>query len=714
VNRKERRRAAKTEGSAASAAVALDPRGLLREAMAAHQAGRLNEAEALYRRLLAARPEEPDALHFLGVIEHQRGRSEAAIELIERAIALDGRVAGYHSNLGEAYRALGRNEEAIRHYRRALALQPGSLAARFGLGTALLDQREYGAAAAELEPVVRADPTDFQARVNLGNALMELDRMEEAISHYRAAIRAAPDYAEAYVNLGTALIVQGDLREAITILAEATTRGPQLAEAHFQLGRVLQMVERYEDATATLLRAHALKPKSVDAPLLLGQVLSTKHQGEEAIRWYERAAALAPQSIEPLIGTGIAYLDMNRFEDALRFFEKALEREPGNARVHFNIGLGLQRQGRFEEAMRAHEKAIELDPACAPAHFHLALSRKHDSVDDKVRAIERALAIPGLDEEQKAGLHFALAKAYDDIGDYDAAFGQYRAGNEIRKARVIFKPEDFALYVDRVIASFPKLLFERLGPIGSPSALPAFVLGMPRSGTTLVEQILSSHPDVFGAGELDYMRQVSLALPPALGTERPFPECVALLDRATAQRLAEEHVARLQALAPAALRVTDKLPNNFQRLGLIALLFPNARIFHCRRDPIDTCLSCYFQEFAHGQPYSFDLRHLGLFYRDYERLMAHWRVVLPAAPLEVPYEALVANQESWSRRLVAHMGLPWDERCLAFHRIERQVHTASFWQVRQPIYASSIGRWRHYAKHLGPLIDALGVAAEAG
>jgi tetratricopeptide (TPR) repeat protein len=719
VNRKERRAAKTSDVRPAGArapgggASPLDPRALLRVALAAHQGGRLDEAEALYRRLLLAQPEEPDALHFLGVIAHQRGNPAEAIELISRAIARESGVAGYHSNLGEAHRALGQNEEAIRHYRRALALQPGALATRFGLGTALLDRGEPAAAAAEFEQVVRAEPRDAQARVNLANALLALDRREEAIQHYRAAIRAAPDYTEAAINLASVLIDEGALREAITLLADAVARRPDLAEAHYELGRALKLAERYEDATAELERAFALKPERAATPLLLAQILSAKHQNEEAIPWFERAAALAPDSIEPLIGRGLACLDMDRFEEALAWFEKALERQPASADAHFNIGLALQRQGRFEEAMGWHEKAIALDPACAPAHFHLALNRKHESVDDKVRGIERALAVPGLSYEQKAGLHFALAKAYDDIGDYDAAFAQYRAGNEERKRSVLFKPEDFTRYVDRMIAAFPKSLFARLAPVGSPSELPAFVLGMPRSGTTLVEQILASHPLVFGAGELDFMRQMTLALAPAIGTDRPFPECIALLEPPLAAKLASEHVVRLQALAPEALRVTDKLPNNFQRLGLIALLFPNARIFHCRRDPLDTCLSCYFQEFAHGQPFSFDLGFLGRFYRDYERLMAHWRTVLPTPPLDVPYEALVADQEGWSRRLVAHIGLDWDERCLAFHRAERQVHTASFWQVRQPIYSSSIGRWRHYAKHLGPLFEALGLDATA-
>jgi len=260
-----------------------------------------------------------------------------------------------------------------------------------------------------------------------------------------------------------------------------------------------------------------------------------------------------------------------------------------------------------------------------------------------------------------------------------------------------------------VIATFGAEFFARTDRAGSQSELPVFIVGMPRSGTTLVEQILASHPMVHGAGELDYMRRIMQTLPERLGVQRPIPECAANIDTALAERIAEEHLQHLREHSASALRITDKTPSNFLRLGLIALLFPKARIIHCQRDPLDTCLSCYFLRFGQGQAFAYDLDDLGRYYRDCARLMEHWRRVLPSPLLEVPYEALVADQEGWSRRLIAFLGLDWDDRCLAFYRSERQVKTASVWQVRQPVYASSIGRWRRYAKHLGPLFAALGI-----
>ena len=310
--------------------------------------------------------------------------------------------------------------------------------------------------------------------------------------------------------------------------------------------------------------------------------------------------------------------------------------------------------------------------------------------------------------------HGVVAAAYDDAGDYDVAFGHYKAGNDLKKAASLYQADATSTYVDRVIATFGTEFFARMDRAGSQPELPVFIVGMPRSGTTLVEQILASHPQVHGAGELDYMRQITQALPERLapdsvGGQQTFPECAAKIDTALAERIAEEHLQHLREHSASALRITDKTPSNFLRLGLIALLFPKARIIHCQRDPLDTCLSCYFLRFGQGQAFAYDLDDLGRYYRDYARLMEHWRRVLPSPLLEVPYEALVADQEGWSRRLIAFLGLDWDDRCLAFYRSERQVKTASVWQVRQPVYASSIGRWRRYAKHLGPLFAALGI-----
>ncbi len=677
LNRRDRRRAARSGGATlASPRIPLsEAQRLLAQALQLHQAGRLAEAESIYRRVLALRPDDPEALHFLGLAAHQRGDDAQAVMLMERAIAREGGIATWHNNLGEVYRAQGRLDDAIRCYRRAVALAPALGAARYCLGAALLEKGDYDAAAAELT----------------------------------AAVRASPGDAEAHLALGGALKGKGDLRGAYAALVRAAELAPGLAEAHYRIGLVLSALERYDEAALALRRAVQLAPTLIGAVLALAEALRLQQKSVESIACYEEALRLDPASLVAVNGIGHALLEQGRFDEARAWFAKALAHDPRSAEGHFNMGLAFQLQGRFEEAIAWHEKAIALDPGHANAHYNLVKSRKFGSQDDRRRELEAVLAMPSLADEQRAGLNFALAKTCDDLGDYDAAFRHYKEANDLKRARLPYRPEDFTTYVDRLIAAFDENLFAAKRGIGSQSELPVFIVGMPRSGTTLVEQILASHPEVHGAGELDYLRQLVHELPERLGGA-PYPAGMTRLDAAAAQAIANAHLARLREHSATAARITDKMPNNFARLGVIALLFPRARLIHCVRDPLDTCLSCYFQEFAHGQPFAYDLDALGRYYRDYQRLMAHWRAVLPSPILDVPYEALVADQEGWSRKLVAFLGLPWDERCLAFYENERLVRTASFWQVRQPIYASSIGRWRHYARHLGPLFAALGIA----
>ncbi len=306
-----------------------------------------------------------------------------------------------------------------------------------------------------------------------------------------------------------------------------------------------------------------------------------------------------------------------------------------------------------------------------------------------------------LTDTQKIELHFALAKAYDDLARYDEAFAQLQAGNAIKRRLVSYDEAAVAAFFREIAAAFsPALIGERAGA-GDPSDAPVFVVGMPRSGSTLVEQILASHPGVYGAGELLVMNDLIADLP-------DYPSGIASVSDAALRRFGRRYVEQVRAFAPGAKRIVDKLPANFRHLGMIHLALPNAKIVHVRRDPMDTCVSCYSKLFLDGLNFAYDLGELGRYYKMYEALMAHWRAVLPGhALLDVQYETLVGDFEAQARRIVAFCGLEWDARCLDFSRTERPVRTLSQAQVRQPLFASSIGRWRHYEKHLGPLIEAL-------
>jgi hypothetical protein len=313
----------------------------------------------------------------------------------------------------------------------------------------------------------------------------------------------------------------------------------------------------------------------------------------------------------------------------------------------------------------------------------------------------------GLEDKPRADLHFALGKLYDDCREYDAAFAHFREGNALVRRGYSYDPAEFEHQVDRLISVYTREFFTGRRHYGTDSDQPVFIFGMPRSGTTLVEQILASHPEVHGAGELTYFNEAVSEPRHGLWTAETYPERLLELGAGEVRFLGEAYLQRLRRDAATAPRITDKMPQNFLCLGFIALLFPRAHYIHCRRDARATCLSVYFSYFAGVHPYAYDLSELGRYYRQYLRLMEHWRAVLPVRILDVEYEKLVGHPETESRRLIAHVDLPWDDRCLAFAETERPVRTRSLWQIRQPIYAESLEKWRNYERHLQPLLEAL-------
>jgi len=660
--------------------------------------------------VVAAEPRNHGALHLLGVIARERGDSQRAIDLLRAAVRLNRGVAAYHGNLGNAYLMSEQFAAAVPCYRQVLVLEPGSHLARFGLGTAFLGQQNFAAAAAELEKVLQSDPNHVDAHANLGTALSELGRHDAAAPHFESALRLRPDNAILHFKYGLSLKSKGDLEAACRHLARAAVLDPTLADAPYQVGVVLRALGRLEEAACALQNAIDCRPTMVAALYERGQVLNLLQDFEAAAGCFERGLALDPRG--PLLYQGLARTRhlQGRFSEARDLVAKALTRDGDAADCHTMIGLIHQSEGHFDEAAAAYRRAIAARPTHGQAQLCLALISKTDLPAERIRELERVRAMDSLDLEQRTSIEYAVAQEYDKLGDHDAAFARYKAANDLRKAQYPFDDRGSEDLADRLIATFGRHTFADKARFGSLSQRPVFIVGMIRSGTTLVEQIVASHPRVHGHGELDHIRQIVSALPGRLKVPEPYPECIAALDGATAVALAREQLARLERDAPDVERSADKLPHNFERLGMIALLFPKARIIHCMRDPIDTCLSAYFHDFGSDNRFTSDMKMLGRFYCRYQRLMTHWKAVIPNPVLDVPYESLVADQEGWSRKLIEFLDLPWDDRCLAFYANERPVYTYSLWQVRQPIYASSIQRWRRYAKHLGPLIDGLGLA----
>ena len=556
--------------------------------------------------------------------------------------------------------------------------------------------------------ILALEPNHAEAWHLLGIVGGQAGNHQRAAECFSRSLAVRPDWAEAHVNLGNALRQLGKLDEAVPMLRRALQLQTGSAEAHNNLGNALGDQGKLDEAIACYRRALELRPGYANAHYNLANALSQQGKLDEAVACYRRALELQPDFTEAHNNLGNALKDQGRPDEAAACYRLALRLAPDRADLHRNLGHAYRDLGQFDDAKREYSAALRLNPGDVKIHYSLSLIQRFRPEDQStVEELEAAAARNNLPALERRQLHFTLGKAYDDLGQYDRAFSHYHEANEL--ARPDFDRQQFVRLVERMEAWFPKSRFAAGagGDSGSPSQLPVFIVGMPRSGTTLVEQIIASHPQVYGCGELadtDLMANElwgSRIAEPLVSSPPP-----GLQPQRLAQ-LAEAYLQRRRAVCGDALRTTSKMPTNFFHLGLIALLFPKARVIHCRRDPLDTCLSCYFSDFKKSAPYHYRLEDLGFYYRLYLRLMDHWRAALPLAMLEVQYEELVGRPEELSRRMIDFCGLAWDDRCLRYYESRRPVQTSSVWQVRQPIYTTSIERWKHYIQHLEPLLRAL-------
>jgi Flp pilus assembly protein TadD len=482
---------------------------------------------------------------------------------------------------------------------------------------------------------------------------------------------------------------------------------PNNAVTHNNLGVAFAALNRHQEAIANYTTALALNANYAEAHNNLAAVLLSINEAERALGHCEKAVALKPALAEAHNNLANAQKALNRYDRAIASYRTAIALKPDYAQGYANMGDALRELGLADDARHAYEKAVNLSPAKAQFHRRLAENSRLSADDSRLATVRKLAADASLPVKDQIEAHFALAKVLADLEQHAESFEHLLKGNALHRARIDYDEAATLDLFDRIRTVFTPELLQAKSGLGDPSALPVFIVGMIRSGTTLVEQILASHPDVHGAGELtDFAKASTVAAPNPSAEE--FPESFATITGDGLKRLAATYLARIRALAPSAQRITDKMPANFRLLGAIHLALPNARIIHLRRDPVDTCLSCFSILFAGEQPYAYDLAELGRYYRAYDSLMQHWRRVLPSGVmLEITYEELTSNTELEARKIVAHCGLNWNDRCLAFHQTPRPVRTASALQVRRPIYRTSIGRRGPYENQLSPLLTVL-------
>lgn len=499
------------------------------------------------------------------------------------------------------------------------------------------------------------------------------------------------------------------LPEAEELCLKVLARTPNHPMALYILG-TLGLGYDNEKALRYFARAVGEEPQNPYYHLSLGETYLKLSEFTPAIRHIQQALVLKPDLVEALCVLGDAYKAFDKGEMALPLFEKALKIDRDHPVARMGLPRALASLGRMDEAAVYLKKAIERRIAVPAAYNALVHTRKFTEEPPELAAILTELRDLDHGSEGAAELHHAAGKLLNDLRRYKEAMDHFKKGNQARGQK--FDLENYRRWVDTMIETFTPELVASMAAYGNPSEVPVFVVGMPRSGTTLTEQICASHPDVHGAGELSKLRRIANAIGLKDGSDANLGKSVATITPDLTRTLAEEHLSYLRERSPAALRIVDKMPHNFELIGLVAILFPNARIIHCRRDAIDNCISCFVLPFSEAHSYSGDLQTLGLYYREYDRLMRHWNHVLPGRIFENRYETLIENQEEQSRRLIDYLGLPWDDACLRFFDRDGSVNTFSRWQVRQPIYTSSVKRWKNYEGEIQPLIEALGDLVE--
>ncbi len=607
-------------------------------------------------------------------------------------------------------------------------------------GAVLTKLKRFDEAETSLRQAIRLAPTFAKPHEDLGFVLLELKRPREAADVLRKAVRLDPGLEQGWFNLGKALAMLGFGKDADEAFEKSFALNPErgklaLAAEHHKAGRFEEAERLYRE----IIRAN---PKNVDAIRLLGRVALSAGRHNDAERLFQRAIRLAPDFSGAMTDLARLLKEQNRFDEAIEWCERMVELEPGNPQAHFQLagtlapaaltyraigayeralelaptfpgarlGLGhvLKTVGRQEEAVEAYRECIRLRPDSGESYWSLANLKTYRLSDEDVAEMEKRLQQDDLTHQSRVNFTFAMAKALEDRGDFERAWHYYAEGNLAQRKEEKYDPVGAEVMNDAIIEVFDRAFLEKNAGLGNPDPSPIFVIGLPRSGSTLIEQILASHSQVEGTSELPYVGRVATSLNRNRADGVNYPEAMRELAAEHLQALGQDYL-DLAALhrAEGTPRFIDKMPNNFPAVGFLHLVLPNAKIIDARRHPLDSCLGCFRQLFAKGQTFTYDLTDIGEYFLEYQRMMDHWHEVLPGRVLTVQYEELVNDVDNQVRRLLDYCDLPFEESCLRFYETDRPVRTASSEQVRQPIHNRSVGYWRNYAGKLDELRSVL-------
>lgn len=664
-------------------------------------------AEILCGRVVEACPGLPPAEHLQGMIACAHGDLVRAYKHVGRACLWAEAPAHYFSNLAEICRQLDMIEEGERAARHSLHLCPTLADGWNSLGLIFQRSKRWMESVQCLKSALEHNPNSAATIANQGNTFRLMGSLSKAQRCYEQSIALVPHDPRTFVNLANLRLTIQQLDEAANLVQRALRLNPAFKDGYVCAGSI--EINRGNGLAVLKVASHLLEmqPDHFAGLCLMALGLRMMELLPNALGAAERAVATAPNAPLGYKTLGKVLTALDRTADAEVCFQRAgrlPEADPLETQL-INATLMLE-TGRGDEALGILDGMLQSNQSLASIWFMRADVKRFTAGDPDIDRMESLLDT--MQERPhvmgRLQLHFALGKAYLDIDDDDRAFHHFHTGNRLKRGLINFDAAALEERMQSLAEIFTPSLMERFRGTGDPSSLPIFVVGMPRSGTTMMEQVLSSHPQIHGAGEL-------LAMGAVIEPAGLFPDWLLQATPADIARMGASYLTRLRAVSDGKPFAVDKLPGNFVYGGLIHLFLPNARIIHCRRDPVDSCLSCYTKLFASQLNFTYDLRELGVFYKSYSQLMKHWEAILPSDRfLQVDYEAMIGDLEKETRRIFDFLGIAWDERCLSFHENKRPVRTASSQQVRRPLYTSSAGRWKKYARHLGPLLEALKIS----
>lgn len=659
--------------------------------------GEFEKAKSAAQKAVELNPDYADAYVNYGVAVNALGETKEAVKLWEKALELNPDHPNALINLGNAMRDLGQLKEAEEYCNKALKIVPDNAIALVNLGNVYLDQSLVQEAEDSYKKAIRFQPNYIDAHNNLSLVMMRQARFDDAAAEARASLAFDPENLEALMSLSVSLREMSQFKEAELAARRALDLKPDNAEARIDLAEILFLSDRYDEAEILYNEAYEMMPDSPQLLLKLSDVQERMNKFDDALKSIERAKELSPNMPELYYREGIIYLMHNKVDESLVAFDKALEINPKFVQVIASKSEALQTKGDMEGANKIARQGLEIDDTL-PALYYTLTKLKKFTEDDKdfIKMQELSQDTKRFGHAQTTALHFAMFKAYEDVKNYDKAFEHLKMGNDRKRSIVAFDRKEPKKTCQTIIKTCVPALMNKFEEKGFKTDIPVFIVGMPRSGTTLTEQIISSHPDVYGAGELAYLGEVE--------SKHGF------VNLKNAESLGKTYIDMTKAIHPdaaTAKRITDKMPGNYMRIGQIFASLPDAKVIHCQRNAMDTCLSCYKQLFARGQYWSYNLEEMAEHYVLYERIMEHWRNVFPNRFIEINYEDTVTNFEEQARMLIDYVGLEWNDACLSPHKQERSILTASKAQVRKPVYKTSIEAWKRYEEQLMPLKDMI-------